>query len=253
MHFKEELYAQYFKSHILPRKGPLSIEQLNKKLKVFDLHFGSFLPKNCNAKIIDAGCGNGSLVYWLHKKGYVHACGVDGSADQIAEGKGLGINNLESIDLVGHLSEQVETFDVIFLRDVVEHFRKEEVLPLLKLCHSALKPGGKLVIQVPNGASPFVGRVLFGDFTHETAYTESSLSQLFYVAGYEDFCASPFLPHVPKITWRSMFSRPGRSAIARKLAWDVVSRLYDFMLFSEIGRHTTVTTFNLIATASRPR
>ena len=183
MHFKEELYEQYFKSHILPRKGPLSIEQLNKKMKVFDLHFGSFLPKDCHAKIIDAGCGNGSLVYWLQKRGYIHACGVDGSADQIAEGKSLGVNNLETMDLVTYLGKQPETFEVIFLRDVVEHFRKEEVLSLLKLCQSALKPGGKLVIQVPNGASPFVGRVLFGDFTHETAYTESSLSQLFLISG----------------------------------------------------------------------
>ena len=71
MHFKEELYEQYYKLHILPRKGPLSIKQLNKKLKVFDLHFGELLPKDFNANIIDAGCGNGSLVYWLQKKGYI--------------------------------------------------------------------------------------------------------------------------------------------------------------------------------------
>ena len=28
--------------------------------------------------IVDAGCGNGSLVYWLHERGYAKASGVDG-------------------------------------------------------------------------------------------------------------------------------------------------------------------------------
>jgi len=253
MHFKEELYEHYYKSHILPRTGPLSIRKLNKKLKVFDLHFGELLPKDFNAHIIDAGCGNGSLVYWLQKKGYINACGVDGGVDQIAEGKSLGINNLETADLVSHLRVRSEAYDCIFLRDVLEHFHKEDVLSLLKTCGSALRTGGRLVIQVPNGASPFVGRVLFGDFTHETAYTESSLSQLFHVSGYQDFSAKPFSPVIRKITWRSLFSQSGRRAIGRRLAWVVVSRMYACMLFAEIGRHTTVITFNLIATAIRPK
>lgn len=252
MDYKEQLYGQYFKTHILPRKGPLTLQQLNKKLKVFEWHFGEFLPSNPEAKIIDAGCGNGSLVYWLQQKGFVHACGVDASWDQVEEGRALGIKNLEAMDLVACLEKEKEAYDLIFLRDVVEHFSKEEVLPLLKLCRLALKPGGRLVIQVPNGASPFVGRVLYGDFTHETAYTESSLSQLFGISGYQDFHVKPFLPHVPKITWRSILSVPGRSAIFRKAAWILTSRLYGFFLFAEIGRHTTVTTFNLIATGIRP-
>ncbi|MGV7227607.1 MAG: class I SAM-dependent methyltransferase [Nitrospirales bacterium] len=253
MHFKKNFYELYYESHILPRRGALSIRKLNKKLKAFDLHFGEFLPEHFNANIIDAGCGNGSLVYWLQKKGYINACGVDGGMVQIAEGKSLGINNLETADLVSHLEERSETFDVIFLRDVLEHFHKEDVLPLLKTCRSALRPGGRLVIQVPNGTSPFVGRVLFGDFTHETAYTESSLSQLFQVSGYQDFSVKPFSPVIRKITWRSLFSQSGRRAIGRKLAWVVVSRMYAFMLFAEIGRHTIVSTFNLIATALRPK
>ena len=109
------------------------------------------------------------------------------------------------------------------------------------------------MIQVPNGASPFVGRILFGDFTHETAYTESSLAQLFRVCGYQDFSAKPFSPVIRKITWRSFFRQSGRRAIVRKFAWMVVSRIYTCMLFAEIGRHTTVVTFNLIATAIRPK
>ena len=109
------------------------------------------------------------------------------------------------------------------------------------------------MIQVPNGASPFVGRVLFGDFTHETAYTDSNLAQLFRVCGYQDFFAKPFSPVIRKITWRSPFSKSGRRAILRMFTWVLVSRIYACMLYAEIGSHKTVITFNLIATAIRPK
>jgi len=252
MNFKGEFYESYFRTHVLPRKGQLTRKQLEKKCKVFDLHFREFLPPDADATILDAGCGSGSVVYWLQARGYVNASGVDGSTDQIAAGQALGIRNLEPIDLVTHLGDHPERFELIFLRDVVEHFEKQDVVPLMKLCLSALVPGGRLVIQVPNGASPVVGRVLYGDFTHETAYTESSLSQIFLLTGFNDVRTKPFLPHIPRITWRSILGRNGRAALARKAAWYLVRRLYWLMLFAEVGRHNTVTTFNIIASAKRP-
>jgi 2-polyprenyl-3-methyl-5-hydroxy-6-metoxy-1,4-benzoquinol methylase len=252
MNFKDEFYGSYYRTHVLPRKGEVSKKQLDKKRKVFELHFREFLPADTGAAIVDAGCGSGGVVYWLHGAGYPNASGVDGSVDQIAAGQAIGIRNLEAGNLVTHLEANPGRFDLIFLRDVVEHFEKPHVVPLMRTCLNALRPGGRLVIQVPNGASPFVGRVLYGDFTHETAYTESSLSQIFLLTGFENFGVKPFLPHIPAISWRSFFRRAGYAAIARRLAWSFVRRLYQLMLFAEIGRHDTVTTYNIIATATRP-
>lgn len=253
MDYKTEFYENYYRTHVLPRKGAITAKQLDKKRKVFDLHFREFLPKDQSAAIVDAGCGNGSLVYWLQKRGFENASGVDGSPDQIAAGQALGIANLQAVDLVSHLRQTPDAYDLVFLRDVVEHFEKEHVIELLRICRASLKPGGRLVVQVPNGASPFVGRVLYGDFTHEVAYTESSLSQVFLIAGFENLQFRPFLPHRPRISWRSPFNAAGRSAIARRLAWSLVSRFYALLLFAELGRHSTITTFNIIAAASRPK
>lgn len=249
--YKARIYEQYYKKHIVPRKGNVTLAELERKIKVFKLHFGFALPKDKTSPIIDAGCGNGSLIYWLQKSGYTNACGVDGSIDQIEAGQSLGIHNLQVGNLVEYLAASPGHFEVIFLRDVLEHFSKEDVLPLLDICRAALKPGGRIVIQVPNGASPCVGRVLYGDFTHEVAFTESSLSQLLLITGFDNLQVRPYLPYFPPLKISMLKTKKGRGVIVRRLAWTFVRRLYALMLFAEIGRHNTVLTFNLIATAKR--
>ena len=39
---------------------------------------------------------------------------MDSSGDQMAEGRAVGVKNLENVDLVSHLEERLESFDVIF-------------------------------------------------------------------------------------------------------------------------------------------
>jgi hypothetical protein len=41
-----------------------------------------------------------------------------------------------------------------------------------------LAPNGRLIIHVPNGEGLFSGRILYGDLTHEQAFTCGSLQQL---------------------------------------------------------------------------
>jgi len=41
-----------------------------------------------------------------------------------------------------------------------------------------------LIIHAPNGASPFGGRIRYGDFTHELAFTQESLRQVARVCGF---------------------------------------------------------------------
>jgi 2-polyprenyl-3-methyl-5-hydroxy-6-metoxy-1,4-benzoquinol methylase len=250
--YKDRIYENYYRTHILPRKGAVTIAQLDKAKKVFDLHFGRFLPADKEAEIIDAGCGAGNLVYWMQKAGYRNARGIDSSVDQIEAGKALGIANLEVADLLKVLKESRDRFELIFMRDVLEHIEKEHVLPMLDMCLAALTPGGRLVMQMPNGASPVVGRVLYGDFTHESAYTVTSLSQLFLLAGYDDLKFYPFEPHFPRLRWNWFLSRAGWRVVARRASWKIVRSLYWFMIYAEIGAHQTITTFNLIAAGRRP-
>jgi hypothetical protein len=50
--------------------------------------------------------------------------------------------------------------------------------------YRVLARGGRWIIHAPNGESPFVGRVLYGDLTHENAFTRNSMTQLLKCAGF---------------------------------------------------------------------
>ena len=76
----------------------------------------------------------------------------------------LDIHQIVCADLSVYLADKHATFDIIFARDVIEHFKKDEVLEIFCASYQALKPGGVLIVQVPNGESPFSGRIRYGDF-----------------------------------------------------------------------------------------
>ncbi len=73
---------------------------------------------------------------------------------------------------------------MVIVFDVIEHFTKSELIPLVDEVQRVLKPGGRWVIHVPNGESPFGNRVRFGDYTHEQAFTRTSLGQLLVASGF---------------------------------------------------------------------
>lgn len=49
-----------------------------------------------------------------------------------------------------------------------------------------LRPGGRWIIHVPNGESPFFGSIRYGDLTHELAFTRTSLAQLLLASGFAE-------------------------------------------------------------------
>ncbi len=249
--FKERIYRDYYRLHILPRKGPLTPQRLASSAKTFDFHFGEFLPVERGSPILDVGCGSGALVWWLHSKGYTKAAGVDLSQDQIAAGQALKIPQLYNEGLVEHLARCEERYSLVFLRDVIEHIEPASLLDFLDLVRSALAPGGKLILQTPNGASPTFGRVLYGDFSHERAYTSTSLSQVLLLSGFEGAVFKPFEPRLPRFSWRTIASPRRWKDLKRALAWSLVKRFYRFLLEAEVGKGDYIVTYNIIACATR--
>lgn len=53
--------------------------------------------------------------------------------------------------------------------------------------HRTLKPGGKIIMRLPNGDSPFVGMNLFNDITHVWTYTPNCLESLGRMIGFSRF------------------------------------------------------------------
>lgn len=174
--------------------------------------FREFLPENRESPILNVGCGSGALVWWLHSRGYANAAGIDLSQDQIAAGHALEIVNLFNEGLAEHLERCASRYSLIFLRDVIEHIAPDELLDFMDLVHSALGSEGRMVLQTPNASSPFFGRVLYGDFSHEHAFTASSLSQIPLLSGFEGLCSNPSSPACRGFSGNASF-RPAAGGI----------------------------------------
>lgn len=142
-------------------------------------------PRDKDAAILDVGCGHGAMLYFARQAGYHNTAGIDCSAAQVAEAGRRGITGIIEGDVLQVLDTfPAESQDVVIAFDVIEHFTKDELLGCLDQVYRVLKTGGKLIIHAPNGASPFCGRIRYGDFTHELAVTAESMAQLCRVCGF---------------------------------------------------------------------
>lgn len=238
MKYKDKFYESYVSSHVSPSKGEITPGRVKGMATVWRKIFGRFLPEDKNARIIDLGCGYGSIVWWLKGEGFTNACGIDISSEQIETGKKCGVTGIEIADIKEFLRDKKCRYDVIFARDLIEHFNKADIFEVLTHCYQSLSDAGLIIVQVPNAESPFGGRIRYGDFTHEIAFTTSSLSQVLRMAG---FNSMKFYPSGPTLI--------GPELLIRFLLWKVVEACYKFLLFVETGNGKRVVTENIIAVA----
>jgi SAM-dependent methyltransferase len=142
-------------------------------------------PPDKDAAILDVGCGHGALLHFVRQAGYHNLAGIDCSPAQVAAAGQIGVTGIIQGDVLQVLgSFPSESQDVVIAFDLIEHFTKDELLSCLDQIWRVLKTGGKLIIHAPNGASPFCGRIRYGDFTHELALTRDSLFQVCQVCGF---------------------------------------------------------------------
>jgi len=127
-----------------------SHEGIAVEKKVLDLIENNIKVGN---KVLDAGCGEGSQLIWLAKKHPdINFFGADISkiGIEMAQKKSQQLNNIiwQKADLEG-IPFPENFFDLIYSQSTFEHiFNFKKALQELK---RILKPGGKLIIRVPNG------------------------------------------------------------------------------------------------------
>lgn len=235
-----QVYDRYVSTHVLTRKSLPTKASVAVRIPKFRALYGHYLPVEKSTQILDAGCGHGTLLYWLQSEGFAGAEGVDVSEEQIELGRSLGIRNLHVGSLENHLRQRPGTYGAIFMRDVLEHIPKHAVCSVLDLCAQSLQPGGVLVVQVPNADSPFFGRIRYGDFTHQAAYNKSSLSQLFLLAQLDPFDFRPAI--VLPLTIRT---------VRKWLSWKFFSAIYRAGLQAELGPGDYIVSMNIIAAARK--
>ncbi len=153
--YRQRIYGAYVtgRSDAL---APQSIAGLAPRLPYLRWLVRSCMPADRDAAILDIGCGHGAILYALQQAGYRNARGVDGSAEQVQAAARLGIAGVQQGDLMQALRDATAaSLDVVIAFDVIEHFTKAELIPLVDEVHRVLKPGGRWIIHAPNGESPF--------------------------------------------------------------------------------------------------
>lgn len=234
--YKKNIYSNYHRVHTKHLYGNVTINSIRKQFAPWKYYFSEFLPKNKSADILDAGCGNGGFVFWLGELGYSKSSGVDISKEMIDLGQSLNIKNIFETDLFEHLKINKNSYDIIFCRDVLEHLTKSEVFEMFKLFFDSLKPVGKLIVQVPNGYSPNYSKIFYGDFTHETLFSEAILGQIALSTGYKSLSLKEITP-VPK----------GIKSSVRFVLWILLRQWYKFIHLIETGNSKGFYSQNIIA------
>lgn len=178
--------------------------------KAYKWWFRHWQPTNKDAKILDVACGGGMLLHYFKDLGYTNICGVDISPEQVVLAKQV-IENVTIGNALDYLEAHQSEYDLIVGLDIIEHFYKDEVMEFLDNCYSALKKGGRLILQAPNSESPWGLSIRYGDFTHEVGFTHNCLWKLLMLAGFEDIQGSECGP-VPI----------GVSGIVRLFLWKIL-------------------------------
>ena len=142
----------------------------------------TFAPEH---RCLEIGCGTGLFLAYLSSKGVSNFIGVDQDpalAEVIPDGL---INRFLCVDAWVYLEDSPPAhYDRVVLLDVLEHFTAKDGFQLMSLIARVLTPDGKVVIKVPNAASPWGLSYQVGDLTHCTGYSENSLHQLATASGF---------------------------------------------------------------------
>ncbi|MDR1244886.1 MAG: class I SAM-dependent methyltransferase [Endomicrobium sp.] len=139
-------------------------------------------------KILDIGFGPAHFLKAFKNLGYQNVFGVDINENAVknAIAKGFDIKLIK--DLKQYLqNDKNEKFDFIIMSHLIEHLKKEEIIPILKLIYeNKLNDNGKLFIATPNAQSLTGSYWHYEDWTHETIFTSGSLYYVLYMAGFRN-------------------------------------------------------------------
>jgi len=136
--------------------------------------------------VLDVGCGRGELVAALVASG-VEATGVEIDPDMAAEAAAAGLP-VTCADARSHLrSLPPGSLGAVIAVHVLEHLPLEDLVELLELAATRLRPGGILVAETPNPASLVVlGNSYILDPTHVWPLHPLLLQFLCERAGFRD-------------------------------------------------------------------
>jgi len=161
----------------------------------------------------------------LMAAGFHNIVGVDTSEEQVARARSRGIASATQGDVFETLQQfEARAANAVVAIDLIEHLTKQEAMLLADEVLRVLAPGGIWIIHTVNGESPFFGRIRFGDFTHETTFTQQSIRQMLQGVGFasvESFEDSPIVH--------------GAKSLGRAAIWSAFRGIVRLIIAAETG------------------
>jgi SAM-dependent methyltransferase len=210
--------------------------------KAYRYYLRGWMPQDPNSAIAELACGTGKLLYFFRQLGYANLHGVDISLDQIERAREV-VPNVALGNALNWLGDRAGAFDLVVALDLIEHFRRDEALRFLDLCFTALRPGGRLILQTPNADSPFGTHLRYGDLTHEWIFGVNLLHRLMRRSGFDGIEARDLGP----VPW-------GYSPLStvRWMIWQVIRSGLQVWNIAESGARMPVLTRAFLISAQRP-
>ncbi len=243
MDIKKELYNKYIStgqagahSEVLdaginPFKGQAPyVEKIIKK----------YLPKDKQAHILDLGCGHGTYLYFFKKWGYTNLKGIDMSSEQVDLAHRLQIKEVQLGDINEWLQKSQEPADLVLLMDIIEHLPLSLIYETVNQIYRLLRPGGTLLIHVPNAEGLFGMRIRYGDLTHERAFTQSSIRQLLSSIGFSSLRCTEEKPLMYSV-----------KSVLRRIVWELGIWPFRLLFIAETGRKSIILSQNMLVIAKK--
>jgi cyclopropane fatty-acyl-phospholipid synthase-like methyltransferase len=190
--YRKFVIERWVSSHLDTFREP-DEEVLTIQLRYYSKLIERFIPKDKNIKILERGCGFGGFIYALKSYGYENILGVE-IIPQCCSfvSKKFDVKVICS-DILDYFSKEgiKEKYDVIAAFDVIEHFEKGEIVKIMLYIYEALKENGIFIMKVPYGGSLCGLYIRYSGFTHETAFTELSINELFRTIGFKEVYTLP--------------------------------------------------------------
>jgi SAM-dependent methyltransferase len=139
-----------------------------------------------NPPVLDIGCGRAELVELLAQRG-IEAIGVDTDPSMVAEARDRGLD-VRQVDGNSFLrGREPGSLGAIIATHLVEHVEFADLVELLELAATRLRPGGVFIAETPNPTSLVVlGNSFILDPTHLRPVHPSLLTFLCEGAGFRD-------------------------------------------------------------------
>lgn len=167
-----------------PALTPGLVERLETRFPYYDVNFKHWLPVSSQARILDFGCGAGGFLKYLERLGYRDVTGFDVDVRYASFCRTHARARVEHAeDGLAFLDSAAGTYDFVFAREVVYYFPRSEVSRWFGALADTLRPGGRLVIEVFNGATTSGLWPYVNDPYIQNVFSEHSLRYLLENAG----------------------------------------------------------------------